>query len=99
MCYDKQLHHISSKNASEKVLFVNPEKKPTLVMLHRVTTVREKYLENEIYSKSGNFVNGEGNLERTLKVMEKSRNLKWLCQADLENLFILFKEGKRCTVS
>ena len=34
-----------------------------------------------------------------LKIMEKSGNLKWLCQADLENLFILFKEGKRCTFS
>ena len=63
---------------------------------------REKYLENEIFSrsgeKSGNFVNGQGNLERTLKVREKSGNFKWLCQADLEN-FILFKEGKRCTFS
>ena len=49
--------------------------------------------------KSGNFVNGQGNLERTLKVREKSGNLKWLYQADLENLFILLKEGKRCTVS
>ena len=44
------------------------------------------------------FVNGQGNLGRTLKVREKSGNLKWLCQADLENLFILFKEGKKCTV-
>ena len=69
---------------------------------YRVATVREKYLENEIFSrseKSGNFVNGQGNLERTLKVRGKSGNLKWLCQADLENLFILFKEGKRCTFS
>ena len=41
------------------------------------------------------FVNGQGNLERTLKLRKKSGNLKWLCQADLENLFILFKEGKR----
>ena len=53
----------------------------------------------QVREKSGNFVNGQGNLERTLKVMEKSGNLKWLCQADLENLFILFKERKRCTFS
>ena len=48
---------------------------------------------------SGNFVNGQGNLERSFKVREKSENLKWLFQADLENLFILFKEGKICTFS
>ena len=40
--------------------------------------VREKYLENAIFSryggKSGNFVNGQGNLERTWKVREKSGN-------------------------
>ena len=39
---------------------------------HRVSTVREKYLENEIFSKSGkisgNFVDGQGNSERTWKV-------------------------------
>ena len=44
-------------------------------------------------------MNGQGNLERTLKVREKSGNLKWICQADIENLFILFKEGKTCTFS
>ena len=68
---------------------------------YRVVTVREKYLENQIFfrEKSGNFVNGQRNLERTLKVREESGNLKWLCQADLENLFILFKNGKRCTFS
>ena len=65
----------------------------------RVATVREKYLENEIFSRSRNFVNGQGNLERTLKVWEKSGNMKWICQADIENLFILFKEGKTCTFS
>ena len=64
--------------------------------------VREECLDNEFFQvreMTGNFVNGQGNLERTLKVIEKSGNLKWLCQADLENLFILFKEGKRCTFS
>ena len=38
--------------------------------------VREKYLENEIFSRSGNFVNAQGNEERTWKVREKSGNLK-----------------------
>ena len=52
------------------------EKEP----IHRVATVREKYLENEIFfqvrEKSGNFVDGQGNLERTWKV-RKFEN-KWL---------------------
>ena len=30
---------------------------------HTVATVREKCLENEIFSRSGNFVDGQGNLE------------------------------------
>ena len=46
--------------------------------------VMEKYLENEIFyqvrEKSGNFVDGQGNLERTWKVREFEN--KWLCQAD-----------------
>ena len=44
-----------------------------------VAMVREKYLENEIFSGSGksrNFVDGQGNLERTWKVREKSGNSK-----------------------
>ena len=62
----------------------------------RVATVREKYLENEIFSMSGNFLDGEGNLERTWKVREKSGNLKINCygRQSSENLFILFKRGK-----
>ena len=43
----------------------------------RVATVREKYVENGFFSrsgKSGNFVDGQGNLERTWKVREKSGN-------------------------
>ena len=62
----------------------------------RVSTVREKYLENEIFSRSGNFVDGQGNFERTWKVREKSGNLKingYGRQAS-ENLFILFKREK-----
>ena len=43
---------------------------------NRVATVREKYLGNETFSRSGNFVDGQGNLERPWKVREKSGNLK-----------------------
>ena len=66
----------------------------------RVATVREKYLENKIFlqvrEKSGNFVDGQGSLERTWKVREKSGNLKinGYVRQSLENLFILFKRGK-----
>ena len=49
-------------------------------MFFRVATVREKYVENEIFfqvrEKSGNFVDGQGNIERIWKVREKSENLK-----------------------
>ena len=61
--------------------------------------VSEKYLENDIFSRSGksrNFVDGQGNLERTWKVREKSGNLKknGYGRQSSENLFILFKRGK-----
>ena len=63
--------------------------------------VWEKYLENEFFSRSGNFVDGQGNLERTWKVREKSGNLKinGYGRQSSENLFILFKRGKGCTSS
>ena len=35
-----------------------------------------KYNFFQVREKSGNFVDGQGNLERTLKVKEKSGNLK-----------------------
>ena len=59
----------------------------------RVATVREKYLENEIFSRSGKT---QGNLERTWKVREKSGNLKinGHDRQFSENLFVLFKRGK-----
>ena len=66
----------------------------------RVATVKEKYLENENFfisgEKSGNFVDGQGNLERTWKVREKSGNLKinGYGRQFSENLFILSKRGK-----
>ena len=42
------------------------------------------------------FVDGQGNLERTWKVREKSGNLKinGYGRQTSENLFILFKRGK-----
>ena len=46
--------------------------------------------------KSGNFVDGQRNLERTWKVREKSGNLKinGYGRQFSENLFILIKRGK-----
>ena len=66
----------------------------------RVAMLRVKCLENEIFSrsgkKSGNFVAGQGNLERTWKVREKSGNWKMngYGRHTSENLYILFKRGK-----
>ena len=66
----------------------------------RVATVKEKCLDNENFfhfrEKSGNFVDGQGNLERTWKVREKSGNLKinGYGRQFSENLFILSKRGK-----
>ena len=64
--------------------------------INRVATVREKYPENEFFSRSGNFVDGQGNLERTWKVREKTGNLKinGYGRQSPENLFILFKKEK-----
>ena len=58
----------------------------------RVATVREKYLEYEIFSRSGksrNFKDGQGNLEKKWKVREKSGNLKIYSNGrqSSENLF------------
>ena len=48
------------------------------------------------FFQSGNFVGGQGNLERTWKVREKSGNLKINSygRQSSENSFILFKRGK-----
>ena len=45
---------------------------------------------------SGNMVDGQGNLERTWKVREKSGNLKihGYGRQSSEDLFIMFKRGK-----
>ena len=50
----------------------------------------------KVREKSGNFVDGQGNLERTWKVREKSGYLKinGYGRQPSENLFILFKRGK-----
>ena len=50
----------------------------------------------QVREKSGNFVDGQGNLERTGKVREKSGNLKInrYGRQNSENLCILFKRGK-----
>ena len=61
---------------------------------------QEKYLQNEIFSRSGNFMDGQGNLERPWKVREKSGNLKINgCGKQTSEKFILFKREKRCTFS
>ena len=48
------------------------------------------------FSRSGNLVDGQGNLERAWKVREKSVNSKinGYGRQSSENLFILFKWGK-----
>ena len=50
----------------------------------------------QVRERSGNFVDGQGNLERTWKVREKSGKLKKKGNGRQtpENLFILFKRGK-----
>ena len=68
------------------------------LLFFRVAMVREKYVENEIFSRSGNFVDGQGNLERTWKVREKSGNLKINGYSMQSSVFIYsVQEGKVCT--
>ena len=70
----------------------------------RVASVREKYLENDIFPGQGKVrefcVAGHGNLERTWKVREKSGNLKinGYGKQTPENLFVLFNRGKAVLV-
>ena len=61
-------------------IFENSSKFVIQPSLFRVATVREKYLENEIFSRSGkswNLVDGQGNLERIWKVREFENKLRW----------------------
>ena len=53
--------------------------------------VREEYLENEIFSRSGKFMDGMGTLERTCKVREFEN--KWLSQAVFRKLIYSVQEG------
>ena len=69
----------------------------------QVATVREKYLENEIFSRSGKsqgILWMAGNLERTWKVREKSGNLKinGSGRQFSENFIYSVQEGKECTL-
>ena len=41
------------------------------------------------------FCNWSGKFRKDFSSQGEVMDLKWLCQADLENLFILFNEGKR----
>ena len=68
---------------------------------HGQGKISEKLNFFQVREKSGNFADGQGNLERTWKVREKSWNLKinGYGRQTLENLFIPFKKGKRCTFS
>ena len=61
--------------------------------------IREKYLEIEIFSRSGNFVDGQGNLERTWKVREKSGNLKKKAMAGSLQKIYSVQVGQGCTFS
>ena len=61
--------------------------------------VKEKYLENEFFLGQGKvreFGGWPGRFRKDLESQGKIREFenKWLWQADLENLFILFKRGK-----
>ena len=65
----------------------------------RVARVREKYLENEIFSGEGKvreFCGWSGKFRKDLESQGKSGNLKinGYGRQTSENLFILFKRGK-----
>ena len=53
----------------------------------------------QVREKSGNFVDGQGNLERTLKVREKSGNLKIDSYGSMQKIIYSVQKGKRCTFS
>ena len=64
--------------------------------MSRVATVREKYLENEIFSRSGKNQGIWWMVREIYKGLGKSGNLKKNGHGRRisENLFILFKRGK-----
>ena len=69
-------------------------------MVLRVATVREKYLENEIFSRSRKS-QGMLMVREIWKAREKSGNLKinGYGRQTLEKFMYSFQEGKRCTFS
>ena len=62
---------------------------------HSQGKISGKLIFFQVGEKSGNFVDGQGNLERTWKDREKSGNLKinGYGRQSSENLFILLKRG------
>ena len=65
--------------------------KETLPQTHfRVATVREKYLENEIFSRSGKDLESQG------KVREFENS--WLWQAVFRKFIYSVQEGKGCSL-
>ena len=68
-------------------------------MIGRVATVREIYLK-KVWEKSGNFVDGQRNLEKTGK-SGKSQGIynKWLWQVVFRKFNNSVQEGKRCNFS
>ena len=64
-----------------------------MIRLHESGLLRSG---KNIWEKSGNFVDGQGNLERTWKVREKSGNLKinGYGRQSPENSFVLYNSGK-----
>ena len=53
----------------------------------------------QVREKSGNFVDGKENLERTWKVREKSGNLKINSYDSLKKIIHSVQKGKGCTFS
>ena len=53
----------------------------------------------QVREKPRNFVDGQGNLERTSKVREKSGNLKEIAMAIFRQFIYSVQEGKGCTFS
>ena len=65
--------------------------------LIRVATFREKYLENEIFFRSGNFVVAQRNFRKDLERQGKVREFenKWLWQADFRKFIYSFQEKEK----
>ena len=53
----------------------------------------------KVREKSGNFVDGQGNLEKTWKVRDKSGNLKIYGNGRQTSENLCRSRGKRCTFS